>query len=109
DGHGGTNGGMQHLRDEATGDTASRIEAVWLRGKLHGDGPTRHIQLDAPPSEESGTGGPRQTVVDKVPQGIISLVHRPSPSRCLFAAGSHAAEPLMHRSLCPAQPILAGF
>src|SRR5215468_6515341 len=92
EGHAWTNGGIEHLRDEATGYDSSRIEAFWLRCKLNDDGPTLHIKLDAPPSEESGTWGPRQTVVDKVPQWIISLVHRSSPSRCLFAASSCAAE-----------------
>src|SRR6516165_1896920 len=92
EGHSWTNGCIEHLRDEATGYDSSRIEAFWLRCKLNDDGPTLNVKLDAPPSEESGTWGPRQTVVDKVPQWIISLVHRSSPSRCLFAAGSRAAE-----------------
>src|SRR5215471_7415769 len=92
EGHSWANGCIEHLRDEATGYDSSRIEAFWLRCKLNDDGPTLNVKLDAPPSEESGTWGPRQTVVDKVPQWIISLVHRSSPSRCLFAAGSRAAE-----------------
>src|SRR6266699_3163587 len=76
--------GIVTMRNEASGDASSRIEAFGLRGKLHSDGPTRHVQLDASPSEESGTWGARHTVVNKVPQGIISLVHRSSPSRCLY-------------------------
>src|SRR5262245_418116 len=109
EGHAWTNGGIEHLRDEATGYDSSRIEAFWLRCKLNDDGPTLHVKLDAPPSEESGTWRPRQTVVDKVPQWIISLVHRSSPSRCLFAAGPCSARPPRHGSLpplCPA-PLLA--
>ena len=57
DGHGWPNGGIEHLRNEAAGDASRRIEAVGLRGILHRDGPMCHVQLDTPPSEESGTWG----------------------------------------------------
>ena len=46
-------------------------------------------------------GGPGKRLWTKCHRGIISLVHRSSPSRCLFAASSHAAEPLLHRSFLP--------
>src|SRR4029450_11081260 len=95
DRHAWPNGGIEHLRDEAPGDAARRIEAFWWRRELHGDGPTLNVKLDAPPAEELGTWGSRQTVVNKVPQGIISLVHRSSPLGCLCAAGSHAASALL--------------
>src|SRR4029434_6781374 len=85
DSHAWPNGGTKHVRNKAPGDASSRMEACGLRGKLHSDGPTRHIQLNATPAKESGAWGARQTVVHKVPQWIISLGHRPSPSRCLSA------------------------
>src|SRR5262245_21384841 len=78
-GHEWTNSLIEQFCDAATGYTPSRIEAFWLRCKLNGDGPTLNVNLYAPPSEESGTRGPRQTVADKMPQWIISLVHRSSP------------------------------
>ena len=57
DGHAWPNGGIEHVRNEAAGDASRRIEAVGLRGILHRDGPMCHVQLDTPPSEESGTWG----------------------------------------------------
>src|SRR5262249_48470285 len=90
DGHSWADGGIEHLRDKAPRDASSRIEAFWRWGKLHRDSPTLNVKLDAPPSEESGTWRPRQTVIDIVPQWIISLVHWSSPSRYLCATGSHA-------------------
>ena len=59
DGHGWTDGGIEHLRDKAPRDASSRIEAFWRWCKLHSDGPTLNVKLDAPPSEESGTWRPR--------------------------------------------------
>ena len=69
DGHGWTNGGIKHLRDEATGDASSRIEAFWRRGELHGDGPTLNVQLDAPPAEELALGGPGKRLWTKCHRG----------------------------------------
>jgi hypothetical protein len=73
DGHQRTHCLIEHFSDETTSYASSRVETFWFRLELNGDGPKLDVYLDASPSEESETRGPRQTIADKVPEWITSL------------------------------------